>query len=68
MSHDYANKVLHFNCDHPGCHRNYEASTGSFKDAWAEAREDGWVNSCEYVRGISTWLHYCPDCKGNYGD
>lgn len=45
-----------FNCDHPGCRKNYGAE-GDFGSVWAAARAEGWVNT--EFRG--QWEHFCSD-------
>lgn len=59
-----------FNCDGDGCHANVQAEDPSdtFKDTWVRALLAGWVNSLEYVKGVSTWKHYCKKCKAQVGD
>lgn len=58
-----------FDCDGDGCHRNFEGSpTLDARSAWIECRDAGWVNSLEYEGNISTWRHFCPECKKQLGD
>lgn len=62
-------KVWSFNCDGAGCHKNHEGEPGNdARIGWVAAKDAGWVNYCTYWKGISTWKHYCPDCKAALGD
>jgi Zn finger protein HypA/HybF involved in hydrogenase expression len=43
-------------CD--SCDEVFESNTGDFKDAWHDARSEGWR-----TRQIADeWLHGCPKC------
>lgn len=63
MSFERAGRLTRFECDTPGCHRNFEGEEG-FTSTWKEARIGGWVNA--EARGV--WTHYCPACERELGD
>lgn len=64
MSHERVDTEETFNCDGPGCNKNY-GGTASFQEVWIEARDAGWVSA----RGPGgVYEHYCPKCKKDIGD
>ncbi len=52
--------VLFFSCDK--CPETYEASTGQFGAAWAEAKTEGW----RAFKLGADWCHSCPDCSQRF--
>lgn len=66
MSSKFKDSILTFDCDEHGCHKNFECETGHFKDGWAAAREEGWIHTTRYERGVSRATHYCPQHASKY--
>lgn len=67
MSSELINGILHFNCDEPGCRKNFECQPGEFRSGWKEARDAGWGGRPVYEGNISTWKHACPEHEKRYG-
>jgi hypothetical protein len=62
MSSEYKDRVLFFNCDTKGCHKNYECEQGQFRDGWRAAQAEGWVYLPDTTQGnISRAKHFCPE-------
>lgn len=64
---DRKTNVLTFDCDQPGCHRNFETESGSFKDGWREAQSEGWAYVPHYPDGVSEARHFCPEHAKQFG-
>ena len=47
-----------FECD--ACGDTYDAGTDDFTDAYAAAKDDGWI---AFKNGEGEWEHRCEDCK-----
>ncbi len=50
--------TMHIECD--TCSRKPEIYFGGWKEAWAEAKKDGWR---AFKDRIGNWCHRCPGCS-----
>ena len=57
MTIEYADNTMHVKCDH--CGRKPETYFGEWKEAWAEAKADGWQ---AYKDETDAWCHKCLEC------
>jgi len=58
---DKKTSVHTFDCDQPGCHKNYEGKALEFRYAWRQATSEGWAYVPGYDGGVSIARHYCPE-------
>jgi hypothetical protein len=58
MSSERQGGIVVFHCD--ACPEHFESDTRDFREAWDEAKEEGWVA----FKVGDEWCHHCPGCAG----
>ena len=59
MSITHRDNTMRITCD--SCARKPEIYFGDWKEAWTEAKKDGWT--C-FKDTTDAWCHKCPQCSG----
>lgn len=57
MSIQHRDNCMHLECDE--CDRKEEIYFGTWAEAWADAKADGWR---AWRDKTNTWCHSCPEC------
>lgn len=59
MSATVDGQLVNFICDL--CQEETYTASGSFRDVWESAKDDGWR---AFKNADDEWEHRCPDCRG----
>lgn len=59
MASEKDGQLCKFICDE--CQDVYEVNSHDFRDAWDEAKDEGW--RC-FKNSDDEWEHRCPECRG----